>query len=191
MPVLIYYMIEKRSGNIQKIHLLLGLALVFAWLGDVLLMWDNLFLAGLGAFLVMQVLYFFIFRVDFGYWIKDLFTSKIHFLIPFVVFGTVFLYVLLPNVDSAMTIPIVVYAIVIILMVMTASFRKTFIHGFKMTMYGAICFLVSDSLLAYNKFVAAIPFGGAMVIFTYILAQYLIVEGLCQKDGLSVEGDVS
>jgi uncharacterized membrane protein YhhN len=42
-------------------------------------------------------------------------------------------------------------------------------------------FLLSDALLAINKFVAPIPMAGFWVMLTYITAQYLIVKG-CSKD---------
>jgi uncharacterized membrane protein YhhN len=46
---------------------------------------------------------------------------------------------------------------------------------------GAMSFLLSDALLAINKFVAPIPMAGLWVMLTYITAQYLIVKG-CSKD---------
>ena len=43
---------------------------------------------------------------------------------------------------------------------------------------GAIVFIVSDSLLAVNKFYYTAPFFDIIVMFTYILAQYLIYRSM-------------
>ena len=45
-----------------------------------------------------------------------------------------------------------------------------------MTM-GAILFVVSDSLLAFNKFFAAFNNAGLIIMLTYGLAQLFITEG--------------
>jgi uncharacterized membrane protein YhhN len=42
---------------------------------------------------------------------------------------------------------------------------------------GALLFVMSDSLLAINKFVHPIPEAGFLIMSTYILAQYFIVQG--------------
>jgi len=42
---------------------------------------------------------------------------------------------------------------------------------------GAWLFMASDSILAFNKFHTAIEYSGPLIMTTYILAQFLIVEG--------------
>jgi uncharacterized membrane protein YhhN len=37
--------------------------------------------------------------------------------------------------------------------------------------------MASDSMLAINKFMQPLPFASLLIMTTYILAQYLIVEG--------------
>ena len=59
MPILIYLVFVKADGFVNLARLLLSLALIFAWVGDMLLLvtGDELFfLGGLGSFLVMQLL---------------------------------------------------------------------------------------------------------------------------------------
>ena len=51
-----------------------------------------------------------------------------------------------------------------------ASFYPVFV--------GALLFILSDSLLAFDKFLVPIPHAGVLVMSTYIAAQYLIVEGV-------------
>jgi uncharacterized membrane protein YhhN len=43
---------------------------------------------------------------------------------------------------------------------------------------GAVLFLVSDSLLAINKFYAPVLYSGFFIMLTYSLAQYFIVSGI-------------
>ncbi|MFM8740122.1 MAG: lysoplasmalogenase family protein, partial [Cytophagales bacterium] len=52
--------------------------------------------------------------------------------------------------------------------------------SFFLVMLGALLFMVSDSLLAVNKFLNPFEFSGIAIMATYCAAQYLIVEGLLQ-----------
>jgi uncharacterized membrane protein YhhN len=42
---------------------------------------------------------------------------------------------------------------------------------------GALLFVISDSLLAINKFYQDIPLAGVLIMLTYGLAQLFIMEG--------------
>jgi uncharacterized membrane protein YhhN len=44
-------------------------------------------------------------------------------------------------------------------------------------MTGAILFVASDSLLAFNKFFSAFNYSGLIIMLTYGLAQLFITEG--------------
>ncbi|MCY7351436.1 MAG: lysoplasmalogenase, partial [Cytophagaceae bacterium] len=57
LAALSLYFFRETRGHRTRQDVFFQTALAFAWLGDVLLMLENGFLAGLGAFLVMQVLY--------------------------------------------------------------------------------------------------------------------------------------
>jgi len=47
---------------------------------------------------------------------------------------------------------------------------------------GAILFMLSDSVIAVNKFVLEIPLSGLWIMTTYTLAQWLITVGGILKD---------
>jgi uncharacterized membrane protein YhhN len=48
---------------------------------------------------------------------------------------------------------------------------------------GAISFMISDSLLAINKFMQPLAiYAGLAIMLTYLLAQYLIVEGVLKHE---------
>jgi uncharacterized membrane protein YhhN len=70
-------------------------------------------------------------------------------------------------------------------MAMQALFRygRTNSKSFTLVFAGAISFMLSDSLLAINKFMQPLPLAGLAIMFTYILAQYLIVEGVVRHEG--------
>jgi uncharacterized membrane protein YhhN len=47
---------------------------------------------------------------------------------------------------------------------------------------GALLFVCSDSLLAINKFGQPFRFAGLLIMFTYCLAQFLIVWGVVKRE---------
>ena len=49
--------------------------------------------------------------------------------------------------------------------------------GFWLPLFGALSFLVSDTLLAYQRFRGPLPAGAMLVALTYVGAQLLIVLG--------------
>jgi len=50
--------------------------------------------------------------------------------------------------------------------------------SFKLVFVGSLLFLLSDSMIAFNKFHSDIPLAGFLIMITYIAAQYLIMRGL-------------
>ena len=57
-------------------------------------------------------------------------------------------------------------------------------NSFWFVLVGATLFVLSDSLIAVSKFVAPFPMSGILIMATYGIGQYLIVEGflLMQKE---------
>ena len=79
-----------------------------------------------------------------------------------------------------MKLPVRIYGIVISFMFMLALhmlFIKNKQAG-KWMMIGALLFVLSDSLLALNKFYQSFEFASVMIILTYALAQLFIVIGV-------------
>ena len=58
--------------------------------------------------------------------------------------------------------------------------RKGIVNSssYNLVFIGAIFFMISDSILALNKFYQPIPFSNISIMLTYALAQYLIVLGI-------------
>ena len=158
-------------------------ALVFCWIGDVLLMFQGdemFFIYGLVAFLSGHVLYVFSYKQ-----MRDpesvhglLSTQKFRFSFPIILAGTGLVVVLLPHLGE-LKIPVMIYALVITIMVLQALFRFGFTskRSFTLIFVGALFFMISDSALAINKFMKPLPMASLLIMVTYMTAQYLIVEG--------------
>ena len=160
--------------------------LLFGLFGDSFLMFihlnSNFFLLGLISFLVGHILYISAFYLDYK-WQPDI-EKKISRLAIFVfgIFCVVFYFYLRPYLDS-LKIPVMIYAFVISLMAIMAINRKGRVNtlSFNLILYGAILFLISDSILAYQKFVSPIRFSGLAIMSTYMVAQYLITIGSVER----------
>jgi uncharacterized membrane protein YhhN len=162
------------NGVQEKQKPILLLALLFALLGDIMLLFEGptFFQAGIGAFLIMQVLYTIFFNSYGGFRFQN--KTELIKSAAVVVVALVF-NVLFFNKLGAYKVPVIVYSIAICAMVIAGLNQKlsTFI------VYGAVFFLISDFALAYHKFVdTTLSFFPAIVMTTYALAQYFIVRGL-------------
>ena len=76
--------------------------------------------------------------------------------------------------------PVFVYAMTISIMLLFAL--KGFMNWHKPAnsyiLIGAIIFVASDSILAFDKFYAPIQYSSFFIMITYLTAQYLIVMGI-------------
>lgn len=159
-------------------------ALLFCWVGDVLLMFVPqhalFFMAGLVAFLVGHVMYILSYtRLQLNIPSPLLATQQARFAFPIVLATTGLLVILFPTL-GALQAPVAIYALVIMMMSITAMRRygRTSANSFWLVMSGALLFMLSDTLLALNKFYAPFYASGFCIMLTYCGAQWLIVEGL-------------
>lgn len=168
---------SKVSTVIQK---LLLAALFFSWTGDVLLMFEHykpvFFIFGLCSFLVAHLFYIITFKKIFG-------TEKIRFrfwiLLLCILIYTFLISILYPNLQSLL-IPVCTYGFVICLMLLIALhffYIKNKFAGWQIAT-GAGFFVFSDACLAINKFYQKIPYSAIIIMTTYALAQFLIVNGI-------------
>lgn len=179
MPLLIGYVYIKADGVVTLPRLLLSGALICSWLGDVLLIYGTrsewYFLGGLGMFLIAQIIYCAVFN-------KATY-EKLRFnaarLIPVFILAFVMATRIIPF-TGKMMIPVIAYAICLFTMLGYAKLREglTSKESYLLVLAGGLAFVVSDSLIAFNKFVMEIPYASAWVMGTYIPAQLLIVRGI-------------
>ncbi|QOD60849.1 lysoplasmalogenase [Polaribacter haliotis] len=156
-------------------------ALFFSFWGDVFLLFkEDFFLFGLASFLFAHILYIKI-SADFLKKIKPHKILLVSF--PFVIIFIGLLWLLKDDLGDFL-IPVIVYGITI------SSFGAITLLNYveeKRTenlwlFLGALIFIISDSVLAINKFYEAREMFEVVIMVTYIIAQYLICKALIAKD---------
>ena len=177
IPALIaYYLIRTTSMNKWYV-----IALIFSFAGDVLLLdKSNLFLMGIAAFLITQLLYISIFAKG----LKDSsLVNKLKALLPFLVYFIVLITVLKPGLQDFF-IPVLIYGLAISLFgtvaLLNYLIKRDMISLRLFT--GAVLFILSDSLIAFNKFHHERSFYPVIIMITYIVAQYLIATYILKSE---------
>jgi uncharacterized membrane protein YhhN len=180
MPMLLLYVfLQTHILHRNKLIFIL----VFAWLGDMFLLIPGnsplYFQIGLGSFLIMQIAYIRLFssQSSAGYFdLRQWFSLPI---IPVLIYVVGFLAFLLPLIPAALYIPVSLYALALGAMLYSAFLRKKD-SSYYLIFIGAIFFVISDSLLALAKFYFSFSGNSIYVMLTYILAQLLLILGLCK-----------
>ncbi len=179
IPLLgIYYTLAIAREH-RSIVVLLALACSFA--GDVFLMDAAYFVQGLVAFLAAHLCYIVAYRHHREDESTDAITGlhRVRLSFPVILAASGLVVVLFPALGP-LRIPVIIYATVLCTMVLVALFRygRTGPVSFWMIFVGALLFMVSDSILAINKFLNPVVGADALILSTYAAAQFLIVEGL-------------
>lgn len=171
-PALMFILMAWVATVDFKHHLKFIIALLFSFLGDVILMIPNheLFLFGLGSFLITHMLYIFIFFKKTTFKWDSLFNFAALFLLFYFV-------VIKNNMTQEFKLPVIIYSLVIIGMSTTLrSIREKSLNR-NLLVLGSILFMISDALIAVNKFSAPIPYPTMLIMSTYGIAQLLITVG--------------
>ena len=191
--ILLSTMVAGRDKIVSKNDKLLSFinsisyGLLFSSIGDISLDIEDLpnykflFIVGLGSFLIAHLIYirgFFIWGLQ-------------HSAVVAIAVGAGplgMLSLLIPALQkkpetSELLIPVCIYTLTIAVMVYTACIRNDEASAVKNSIvslskrfgiYGAIVFAISDSILAYDKFILPINNGKIYVMVTYYLAQICI-----------------
>lgn len=173
-----YFFSAARSVS-SALKIWIGLALLFSLGGDVLLMFQGtnslFFLLGLSSFLLAHVFYIIFFhKVRLAESIR----SRLWTLLSVAVYYTLLISFLNPWLGE-MRLPVRVYGVVISFMLMLAM-HMLFLQNRKAgrcLLGGALLFVLSDSILAINKFYQSFEAAGFIIMLTYGLAQLLLVMG--------------
>lgn len=181
MPALAFWWYgNKKEFGSEQVWVLL--ALLFSTLGDVLLLFSrqytSFFLLGLGAFLVAHLFYILTFwklKKGDGYLIAFPLLT-----VPFLLYLIGLLAYLWSGIPAPMRWAVVLYGAVIMVMALSALHlrRKVPENAFWTVFFGAVLFVLSDTMIAINKFRQSIPSAGLLIMSTYVLGQYGIVRGL-------------
>jgi uncharacterized membrane protein YhhN len=154
--------------------------LVFSLGGDVLLISPDRFVAGLVSFLIAHLFYIAAFVIGNPAEHVVYFYS----MLPFVVFAGLILYFIYKGLGSLKT-PVLFYLLVIVVMGWQSLNQYWFNSNiFSLAaLIGASLFMLSDSLIAVDKFRGELKYNRTMIMTTYYVGQYLIA--------LSVAGAIS
>jgi uncharacterized membrane protein YhhN len=178
MPALAAFLVSASPRPFTRmVRVVLG-ALAFSWLGDVLLEVsrpadsDALFMAGIGGFLVAQVLYV----VAFTPLVRSSSPPRPPFwALLYVLYGAGLVAYLAPELGEFL-LPVAVYAAAICTMGIVASGVNAW------TALGAALFVASDTLIAVGRFTDLLTVADSwqrvLVMSTYLLAQGLLVAGV-------------
>jgi uncharacterized membrane protein YhhN len=168
--VLIISMLFTNGNNLEGFTLFVFWGLMFSLLGDIMLLkpWYK-FELGLAAFLVGHIFYFTAF-ISYKGMDWDILP-----LLPLIGFALWLFRMIKPHLGKLL-IPVGSYMSVILLMVWQGmgfwlSEKNTF--GLLIGS-GTFIFCVSDSILAYQRFMRRFKCGNTLILVTYYIAQYLI-----------------
>ena len=179
IPVLIGYFLSQTGIVASSLKRWIIAALFFSWSGDVLLMFqpkdEIFFLLGLSSFLLAHIFYIIFFH---HVRVREGIKSNPWLLLVVAVYYVALIVWLSPYLGE-MKLPVRIYGIVISFMFMLAMhmlFIKNKRAG-QWIMTGALLFVMSDSVLAINKFYQPFELAGVLIMLTYGFAQLFIVEG--------------
>ncbi|MDO8904437.1 lysoplasmalogenase family protein [Hydrogenophaga sp.] len=157
--------------------LLLG-ALALSLAGDVFLMFPGYFVPGLVAFLLAHLAYIALFRQDTPW-----FPSQRALVATLGIGAAMYAFLWQGGLPTALRVPVAVYVAVIAIMAAQAIGRATVLRSGAAVgvALGAGFFMLSDALLAVNRFVSPLPMAQVWVLTTYYVAQILIVRHVWER----------
>ena len=164
LPVIAMLVLLKPINHYSKF---IFTGLLFSVVGDLLLEYSaSLFIYGLIAFLLAHITYIVAFFKR----------SKRIALIPLILlmaFGIVIYWLLYPELGN-MAHPVLIYIIVILIMSWRAAAQGNYDKNAIYAVGGSVLFVLSDSIIAFNKFYVEIQHAGYLIMLTYWAAQSLL-----------------
>jgi uncharacterized membrane protein YhhN len=172
-----------RGADAPAVRRWIRSGLVLSLAGDVFLMWPQGFLPGLVSFLLAHLAYIVAFTRTLrlaGRWQ------------PFAAYGGVaalLLWQLWPGVPTGLQGPVLAYVACLASMAAQAGAVWLFARGTpaealaRHAAFGGLLFMISDTLLAFNRFSAPLPLASLWILATYWAAQVLIAMSLRGREG--------
>ena len=168
------YLRASQVRALERFDFLLIAALAASMAGDVFLMLPGgYFIPGLASFLVAHLFYIALFRQGVAW-----FPSGRALLLAPAVGAAMYAWVWGGLTDPVLKVAVAAYVGVISLMVAQAMGRAMVLHdtASKAVALGACVFMLSDSLIAINRFVQPLPMVSLWVLTSYYVAQFLMVR---------------
>ena len=164
MLLILLLAIMTKAENIIPYKTLIVIALIFCAFGDYTIQW---FIIGLACFLVGHLFYIRAFLST-----KEN-TAPLWITICLSIYGLSMMIWIGGSLikEDNMILAIAVFAYMIVILIMGWTSFKT---GSKFAIVGAILFIISDSILAINKFMFPVEYSHQLIMLTYYSAQILI-----------------
>ncbi|MBE7439635.1 MAG: lysoplasmalogenase [Spirochaetales bacterium] len=149
------------------------LALICGSMGDILLSLPvaGMFIPGLVAFLIGHILYGYAF-----FQLRSFSALGVAGSALIIGFAVTMGILIAPRLPAGLIAPVLLYIAAIAAMGVQASFKK----GSHLSTAGAVLFLVSDSLIAINRFVEPVMYSTLFIMVTYYPAQYLLSRSVLE-----------
>jgi len=184
MPVLMLMLHQLAFNKNESFYRLMQFGLLFSWFGDIALMIDRssvpLFIAGLSFFLIAHVGYTlaFVGTIRSSNNSTKLLNAAIIVAI-FTVFSITFFNQLNTEILADMFVPVLAYTGVICTMGTAAALRQghTESANYRIILSGAVIFILSDCVIAWNKFVVDFPYDDVLNMNLYLTGQFLLAFG--------------
>lgn len=170
LPMVLLLILALATPLSTRYKTILTVGLLFCAIGDYTLQW---FLIGLSSFLIGHVFYIAAFRsVQFA---KTPLPVKIGLLLYGLLMATWLATTLWQRGETILAVAVCAYIAIILCMGWT-SFRT----AQPLAISGATLFIVSDSVLAVNRFIMDVAFAHEIIMFTYYGAQLLLMLSIAK-----------
>jgi uncharacterized membrane protein YhhN len=149
------------------------IGLLFSLLGDILLLRpEHFFLLGLSAFLLTHVAYLVAFTRDTH------FPARPSVWILYLLFAALCNFLLFSRLPAALRFPVAVYSIFLLSMAAQAMGRSLLLRTSlaRLAALGALLFVLSDALLAFDRFCQPLQLAPLLILVPYYAAQWLIAS---------------
>ena len=181
-PLLMLSLFWYYKANSTTINKWFVLGLFFSFLGDVFLLGKGelFFILGLASFLIAHLFYI---TMVVKLLVNTTVMEVISVSIPYVLIFILLLNLLYDHLGG-MKIPVIIYALVISALgtVSLLLFVQKKSDAYLLLVVGVFIFIVSDSVLAINMFYQKEGYFSLVIMFTYVLAQFLICNFVLKID---------
>ncbi|MFI5096242.1 MAG: lysoplasmalogenase [Candidatus Acidiferrales bacterium] len=160
-------------ANKDAYSLWISIGLLFSLAGDVLLIRsDHFFTLGLSAFLLTHIAYLFAFTRDTHFPVRP------GVWILYLLFAACCYFLLFSRLPAGLRFPVAVYSLFLVSMAAQAMGRFLILRtpAARLAAFGALLFVLSDGLLAFNRFYAPLRLAPLLVLLPYYAAQWLIAS---------------
>jgi uncharacterized membrane protein YhhN len=163
----------RHSRASYSYSLWIAIGLLFSFVGDIFLLWPSLyFIHGLAAFLLTHIAYLIAFTRDAR------FPARVWIWILYLAIAATLYAFLYPNLPVPLKLPVALYATLLSSMAAQAMGRFLAVKtkAGQSAAIGAVFFMLSDFLLAFNRFHTLILLAPILILILYYLGQWLIAS---------------